>query len=260
MMAEKEEKKKTIHDTSGITVQYSMQEIEKATHPRAREQITKDLEDLVGDFAEKHHDKKTGSIKDPEEAADVFLELLAKYHFGSAYDAVKDDPRQVAKFLEENYGITRRQLVRAFKVKGAYATRRALFEQHMDPIIEHVHNAKQQQAQQSMNAYLEDGDTRKEVEEHLEKRTGRKLSKDNYLTLQDAMAIVSTYMQLPGSEEFIENKDAGVKLPDTMAGRPGVHHAFEGGDKLYEKYQDVAKDVDGMHRLKGKKKTGTYDR
>lgn len=250
-MAEKK-KKDSIHDRGGeITTMYTMEEIEKAFHPRSKEKVLGELEDLVNDFSNKHLEK--GSIKDADKAADDFIEMFAKYHFGAAFDTIKEDKKQMAKSLEETYGITRDALKKSFQRKGAYRTRRAMFEQHVDPHVDTVDSHKKEEAQKSLNTYLTDIGTRKQVEKHLETRTGRKMSKDNYLSLSDAVNVVSAYMNLPGAEKAIGKPDEQLSLPDEVAGQPGLYRLFEGGEEALKKYQAVPGKVDSTHRFAGKK-------
>ncbi|MEA2037303.1 MAG: hypothetical protein U9O94_07360, partial [Nanoarchaeota archaeon] len=154
----------------------------------------------------------------------------------------------------------------SFQRKGAYGTRKAIFEQHVNPLVEHVHSQKQQAAQESLNTYLSDAETRGQVESHLETRTGRKLNKGNYLTLQEAFNVIATYMQQPDADKIIGKKDAQVKLGDDTVGRPELYKIFDGGETFHKKYQDISNVIDAQHRFGGKKddkkpekRTGTYD-
>ena len=252
----KEEKKVSIHERGGdFDSNLTIYEIEKALHPRSKELITDELTKILDRFVDANVDGK-GNIKDPNKAADNFLELLAKYHFGEAYDAIKHDKGHITESLKSKYRISRNSLIHAFKRKGAYKRRDDFYAAHRDPLVNAADEAKKGQAQESLNYYLHDEDARKEIPEHIETRTGKKLSKSykSVLDLETTLQLIGTYMALPGAVEKIENdKKAKLDLPDASAGHPSLYNSFEGGDKYHDAYREEAKKVGETHKLKGKK-------
>ena len=249
-------KKLSIHKKSGeFDDNLTIYDIEKAFHPRAKEVISEELEKLVDKIFKDHVEK--GSIKDADKAADEFIELLAKYHFGGVYDAVKSDKKHVIETLKQKYGISRNKLKSAFKKKGTYRSREAFYKAHKDPLVDRAHEAKLEDAQQSLDFYLKDVDGKDEVADHIETRTGKKLA-DTYkkiMDLQDTVMLIGNYMQLPGAEEKIQkNKKATLNLPDASAGHPSTYSLFAKGSKYADTYHEEAKKVATTHKLKGKGK------
>jgi len=254
-MVEEEKKKVSIHEKGGeFDDTLTIYDIEKALHPRAKEVITEELTELV-DKVFKEHVKK-GRIKDADKAADEFLELLAKYHFGDAYGQLKSDKKHMIETLKQKYGVSRNQLKSAFKKKGIYKTRDAFYKMHRDPLVEHAHRVSQEDAQQSLDTYLKDIDAKDEVVEHMEKRTGRKAS-ESYRALPDLQttaSLIQEYMSLDGALEAIEkNKKAKLGLSEAKAGQPHLYEAFAKGEEYADAHQEEAKKAAVSHKLKTKK-------
>lgn len=264
-MAEKEdkaeedgdkEKKMSIHKKGGkFDDNLTIYEIENAFHPRSKEEIRNELSSILDKFVDKNVDNR-GSIKDPDKAADIFLELLAKYHFGEAlYEELKDNKKHMIDTLREKYGVKREALRRAFRKKGAYKTRDSFYTAHRDPLVDRVDEVKKQSAQESLNVYLNDEDARDEIPEHLKTRTGKELS-DSYkkvLDLETTIKLIGQYMAIDGAAEKIEkNKKAKLDLSEAQAGHPSIYEAFKDGEKYHWRYDAEAKLVDSSHRLKSK--------
>lgn len=256
-----EEKKVSIYERGGeFDDNLTILEIEKTLHPRSKEVIKEELETILKAFVEQNVDK-TGTIKDPNKAADAFLELLAKYHFGEAYETVKEDKRHVTQTLRDKYGVSRTALKKAFGRKGAYKTIDTFYAAHRDPLVDRADEVKKQHAQESLGNYLSDENARKEIPEHLKTRIGKELS-DSYkavVDLETTVNLIGQYMALPGAVEEIEkDKKATLNLPDAQAGHPSIHQAFKEGDKYHQAYTEEAKKVDDTHKLKTKKDKPTH--
>lgn len=253
------EEKMSIHERTGkFNNTMTIYDIEKAFHPRSKEIVREELTSILDKFVNENVDK-SGNIKNPEKAVDAFLELLAKYHFGEElYEDLKgNNKKHMMETLREKYGVRRESLRKAFTRKGAYRTRDAFYSAHRDPLVDRVDEVKKQNAQESLNIYLNNEDARGEIPEHLETRTGKKLS-DSYrkiLDLEKTVQLIASYMSLPGAVEAIEeDKKAKLNLPDAQAGHPSIYDVFDKGDKFLEAYHKEAENVDGTHRLKSKKK------
>lgn len=256
-MVEEPKKKMSIHEKGGpFDDNLTIYEIERAFHPRSKESIKEELTDLMDDFLTKHYNKAEGSIKDADAAVDGFLEMLAKYHFGDAYEAVKGDPKHVAQILKDRYGISRSAMKKAFQRKGFYKDKDSFYASHRDPLIDKVDEDKKRGAQESLNTYLSLPETREEIPEHLKKRTGGKELSDDYkktLDLETTTNLIASYMSLPGAVEKIEkDAKASLDMPEAAAGTPQLSHAFDQGDKYRKVYDEEAKKVDRAHRFKKK--------
>lgn len=278
MAGEKEkkepEKKVTIHEKGGeFDDNLTIYEIEKALHPRAREAITDELTSILGKFVEENVDA-AGNIMEPDKAADAFLELLARYHFGEAYESVESDKKHITDTLKSKYGVSREFLRKSFRRKGAFKKIDDFYAAHRDPLVARADEVRKTEAQESLNVYLQDENARAEIPEHLKTRLGKgKELSDSYETimgLEDTINLIGNYMARDGAVEKIEkDKNAEIGLSDAQAGHPSIHGAFKEGDRFHEAYLEEAKIVDGTHRFKTKaeeakltakykdKKTGT---
>ncbi len=253
---EKEDEKKSIHKREGISTFYTIKEIEKVFHPRAQEKVRRDLEKLTAKFAKDHIDEEKGDIKDVTKATDAFMGMLAKYHFEGAYDSLKEmdgGMKHIADTLRDNYNVKKEDLIKQFIKKGVYKSMSDIFKYHVDPLVDKVHEKKQEHAQISLSQYLQDQDTGDELSNYIQTKLGHKLKKKRIYALSDALALIQCYMQAPGAAKQL-GKQESLNVPMEIAGNPNFNAYFEKGKEFSKLYESISTEVDDMHKLKAKKK------
>lgn len=235
--AERTEKKKeklTIHKREGYGPM-DIYAIEKAFHPRSKEILDEELTALVDKIFDEH--VKAGTVKDADAAADAFIDAFAHYHFGKDHEDL--DVEHVKKILREEYGINRTALKKAFQRRGAYKKREDFYAQHKTPAVERADETRKQNAQQTLEEYRNDKDTKEELVKHMETRTGKETSSEfkSVVPLEKLVRMIGNYMALPAAQERIKrNRKARLGLSDAQAGHPDLYDAFEEGDRYHAAY------------------------
>lgn len=254
-MALPKKKEISIHEREeGINDNLTIYEIEYAYHPRSTEVLNEDISKLVDELFEKH--VKDGTVKDAEKAANELLEKWAKYHFGDAWDAVKNDKKHVAQVLEQKYGIKKKDLKSMFSKKNLYPTRDVIYKAIRDPAVQKADELSKAEAQASLDFYLKDSITRGQLEDHFGDRLRKKKLSRSYLdimSLEKTAQIISTYMNIPGALEAIEkDKNAAIDIPDAVAGQPHLYELFDKGTQYARAYLAEKKKAEMKTKLKTK--------